>query len=406
MPEAGARRPPERYDVVVVGGRVAGASTALLLARAGHRVAVVDRVRFPSDTLSTHLIWPAGVHLLDEWGVLPELLAAGTPRLRRIRCDVDGVAIDIPVWPESGVDALCAPRRPLLDSTLLTAAAGAGAAVFEQVTVDGVARDGDGRVCGVLGRDRHGRPLQLRASLVVGADGWRSRVARDVGVAGERDQPARNAIHYAYWTGLDDRGIELSYRSPELMAGVFPTNGGACVWVNCDNRRVDELRGDLDAGYLGFLGAAAPDLVVRLHEAARVTPIRGTTGLPGIVRAPWGPGWVLVGDAGCTNDPASAHGITAALLDARLAASAIDTALRDPTRAVTAMRGFHATRDRIGRDIYDLGWAMAGYGWDTATMLELQRRFAAALVAEAREVSELPRWPAETRTDLPVASTG
>jgi flavin-dependent dehydrogenase len=406
MPETGVLRPPEHYDVVVVGGRVAGASTALLLARAGHRVAVVDRVRFPSDTLSTHLIWPAGVRLLEEWGVLSQLLAAGTPRLHRIRCDVDGVAVDVPVWPESGVDALCAPRRPLLDATLLTAAARAGAAVFEQVTVDGVARDHDGRVCGVLGRDRHGRPLQLRTSLVVGADGWRSRVARDVGAAAEREQPARNAIHYAYWTGLEDRGIELWYRSPDLMAGVFPTNGGSCVWVNCDNRRVDEVRADLGAGYLAFLGAAAPDLVPRLREARRVTPIRGTTGLPGIVRTPWGPGWLLVGDAGCTNDPASAHGITAALLDARLAAGAIDTALRDPAHAVTAMQDFHATRDRMGRGIYDLGWAMAGYGWDTATMLQLQGRFAAALVAEAREVGGFAPWPSDARTDLPVASAG
>ena len=382
------------YDAVVVGGRVAGASTALLLARAGHRVAVVDRVRFPSDTLSTHLIWPSGVIQLQRWGLLEAIEDAGTPMLSTIRNDVDGIAFEMPVWTESGVEAVCAPRRTVLDPAILGAAERAGADVFEGVTVDGLSRDGRGRVDGVVGHRDDGQPLHIAAGLVVGADGWRSRVARDAGAAACDQREPSNAVHYAYWSGLDDRGVELWFRSHGLMAGVFPTNGGACVYVNCRSARSGELRSDLDRNYLRFVAEAAPDLAARLATATRTSPVRGTPGLPGFVRQAYGPGWVLVGDAGCTNDPASAHGITAALRDAELAALAIDAGRRDPATADEALQAFQAARDR-SRVLYDLGWAMASYEWDAPAMLDLQARFSVELIREAQETADLPTrpWP-------------
>ena len=383
---------PDGYDAVVVGGRVAGASTALLLARAGHSVAVVDRVRFPSDTLSTHLIWPAGVIQLERWGLLRAILDSGTPVLSTIRNDVDGIVFETPVWAESGVEAVCAPRRTVLDPTILAAAERAGADVFDGVTVDGLSRDRRGSIDGVVGHRDDGRPLRLAARLVVGADGWRSRVARDAGAASHDEYEPSNAIHYAYWSGLDDRGVELWFRSHGLMAGVFPTNDGACVYVNCRSARSRELRSDLDRNYLRFVAEAAPDLAARLATATRTSPVRGTPGLPGFVRQSHGPGWVLVGDAGCTNDPASAHGITAALRDADLAARAIDAGFRDPAAAREAMQAFDEGRDR-SRPLYDLGWAMASYEWDAPTMLDLQARFSVELVREARETADLPTWP-------------
>lgn len=377
------------YDVVVVGGRVAGASTALLLARAGHRVAVVDRVRFPSDTLSTHLIWPSGVIQLQRWGLLEAIMDAGTPMLSTIRSDVDGTVFEMPVWTESGVEAVCAPRRTVLDPTILGAAERAGADVFEGVTVDGLSRDGRGRIDGVVGHGDDGQPLRIAAGLVVGADGWRSRVARDAGAVASDEREPSNAVHYAYWSGLDDRGVELWFRSHGLMAGVFPTNGGACVYVNCRSARSAELRSDLDRNYLRFVAEAAPNLAARLATATLTSSVRGTPGLPGFVRQAYGPGWVLVGDAGCTNDPASAHGITAALRDAELAALAIDAGLRDPATADEALQAFQVGRDR-SRLLYDLGWAMASYEWDAPTMLDLQARFSVELVREAQETSDLP----------------
>jgi 2-polyprenyl-6-methoxyphenol hydroxylase-like FAD-dependent oxidoreductase len=190
-------RRDDGYDAVVVGGRVAGASTALLLARAGHRVAVLDRVRFPSDTLSTHLIWPSGVIQLRRWGLLETIEAAGTPTLSSIRNDVDGYAFAIPVWAESGVEAVCAPRRTLLDPTILAAAEEAGADVLEGVTVDGLSRDARGRIDGVVGHRDDGRALHVTAGVVVGADGWRSRVAREAGAVARDERRPTNAIHYA-----------------------------------------------------------------------------------------------------------------------------------------------------------------------------------------------------------------
>lgn len=383
----------ERYDAVIVGARVAGASTALLLARAGHRVLVVDRARFPSDTLSTHLVWPAGVVQLRRWGLLDAVVASGAPALSAIRTDVDGVAFEVPVWPESGVGALYAPRRTVLDPIILDAAERAGAEVVEGATADALARDAAGRVTGLVGHRDDGRPLHVDARVVVGADGWRSRVARDAGAPAYDEREATNAIHYAYWSGLDDRGVELWYRSAGgLMAGVFPTNEGACVWVNCRADRCGELRRDLGANYLRFVDESAPGLGERLRSAARTSAVRGTPGLPGFLRRPHGPGWMLVGDAGCTVDPASAHGITAALRDAELAATAIDAGLREPGEADRAAARFHAARDRT-RPLYELGWAMASYRWDTASLLDLHAAFAAELVREAQEVAALPTWP-------------
>jgi 2-polyprenyl-6-methoxyphenol hydroxylase-like FAD-dependent oxidoreductase len=393
----------ENYDVVVVGGRVAGAATAMLLARAGHRVAVLERVRMPADTLSTHLVWPAGIVQLRRWGLLDDVVASGAPPLRAITNDVDGTSFSLPVWPESSVDALYAPRRTVLDPLLLSAAARAGASVHEGAIVDGLSRD-DGRVSGVVGRGADGAPIHVAGRWVVGADGHRSRVAREAGAPVYVDRSPVNAVHYAYVEGLDDRGVELWYRTSGLMAGVFPTNGSACVWVNCPAERVAALREDIGRNYRALLAEAAPDLAVRLDAASVVSPVRGTPGLPGLMRRPHGPGWVLVGDAGCTKDPASAHGLTAAMHDAELAAMALDSVLRGRAGVAAAMRAFHHERDRWARPIHDLSWELASYEWDLDRLLDLQLRFAQHLVDEARAVEELPPWTATPERPAVVGS--
>jgi menaquinone-9 beta-reductase len=378
------------YDVVVVGGRVAGASTALLLARAGHRVAVVERTRFPADTLSTNLIWPAGIVQLRAWGLLPAVARTGAPPLTMIHDEVDDVSLDLPVWPESGVDAVYAPRRRELDALLLDAAASAGADVVDGVTVDGLSRDGRNSIDGVIGH-RDGTPVHLTAHIVVGADGWRSGVARAAGATVLEHRPPTNAVHYAYWADLAERGVELWFRSSGRMAGAFPSNDGTCVFVNCPTAETAGLRDDLDTGFRTFLREAAPDLADRIGSAAPGSPIRGTPGLPRIRRTAHGSGWVLVGDAASTTDPASAHGITAALRDAELAARAIDEALRHPTGTRAALAGYEAERDRWRR-IDDIAWEMAAYRWDAARLLELQAAFGQELVREAQSMAGLEAW--------------
>src|SRR5436190_18243076 len=143
------------YDVIVVGARVAGASTAMLLARRGLKVLVVDRATFPSDTLSTHQVQLPGVARLARWGVLDAVLAAGTPVTRDVRFD-------------QGVEAMCSPRRTLLDRVLVDAARAAGAEVRENFAVDEIL--GDGPVTGIRGREKGAPAVTEQARLVIGAD--------------------------------------------------------------------------------------------------------------------------------------------------------------------------------------------------------------------------------------------
>ena len=141
-----------RYDVVVVGARCAGASTAMLLARAGAKVLMVDRQKYGSDVVSTHALMRAGVIQLSRWGLLSKLMATGTPPVRRTAFHYGDEAVHIDVRPEHGVDFLCAPRRTALDSVLVDGAREAGVEVRHGVTVTGL-QFGLGRY-----RDRRRRP--------------------------------------------------------------------------------------------------------------------------------------------------------------------------------------------------------------------------------------------------------
>jgi len=190
-----------RHDVVV-GARVAGSATAMLLARLGHDVAVVDQASFPSDTVSTHSIARSGVVQLRRWGLLDEVLDSGAPAIRQVTFHAGGESVRRTIKHKAGVDLLVAPRRYVLDTILATAAERAGADLRPGVTVTGLQRDGRDRVVGVYGHDRAGAPVELGARWVVGADGLRSRVARSVGAAINELRPVGGATQYAYYTGI------------------------------------------------------------------------------------------------------------------------------------------------------------------------------------------------------------
>jgi flavin-dependent dehydrogenase len=187
-----------RHDVVIVGVRVAGSATAMLLARLGHDVVVVDQASFPSDTVSTHSISRSGVVQLRRWDLLDEVLDSGAPAIRQVTFHAGGESVSRVIKEKSGVDLVVAPRRYVLDTILAAAAERAGAEVRAGVTVTGVRRDGSGRVVGVSGHDRAGAPVELDAHWVVGADGLRSRVASSVGAPFTEVHPANGAAQYAY----------------------------------------------------------------------------------------------------------------------------------------------------------------------------------------------------------------
>jgi len=146
MTEIGALK--SSYDVVVVGARCAGAATAMLLARAGASVLVVEQGSRGADTLSTLALMRAGVLQLARWGLLDAIRAAGTPRIDLTTFHYGDRAVEIPIKPRDGVDALYAPRRTLLDPLLADAARASGADIAYRVRLNELQHDGRGRVTG------------------------------------------------------------------------------------------------------------------------------------------------------------------------------------------------------------------------------------------------------------------
>ena len=168
------------YDAIIVGARCAGSPIAMLLARRGFRVLLVDKATFPSDTISTHILWPHGAEILRRWGLLQRLAATGVPPIcRRMTFDVGPFALRGTI-PDAndGMGGFC-PRRTVLDALLVNAAAESGADVREGFTVDELLVTDD-TVIGIRGRAKGGKPVEERARIVIGADGVNSFVARAV----------------------------------------------------------------------------------------------------------------------------------------------------------------------------------------------------------------------------------
>ena len=212
------------YDVIIVGARVAGSSTAMLLARKGLSVLVVDRASFPSDTLSTHQVQLPGIARLRRWGLLDAVVASGAPATRQVRFDVGPVVLRGHFPTFDGVDALYSPRRTFLDALLLDAARQAGAEVRESFVVEQILVQ-DGRVTGIRGREKGGVPVTETARLVVGADGKHSLVARTVDAPVNQQQPPLSMGCYTYWEGVPVQGGEIYAHQRRAMGAWRPTTG-------------------------------------------------------------------------------------------------------------------------------------------------------------------------------------
>ncbi|WP_170324103.1 NAD(P)/FAD-dependent oxidoreductase [Cryptosporangium phraense] len=368
----------DRYDVVVVGARAAGASTALRLARAGLSVLVVDHGRYGSDTLSTHALMRGGVRQLDRLCVLDAVKAAGTPPIEQVRFAYADGNVGLPVRPTPGVDALYAPRRTVLDRLLVDAAIAAGVEVRYGVDVVGLEHAPGGRVVGVRARTGRGPAESLRARLVVGADGRRSTVARAAGAALRHSGRFGGSGVYGYWSGIPFDGYEWAYR-PGATAGFIPTNDGLlCAFAGSTPERVG--RGGWTA-FWNLLSAASPSMAERLAAGTLESVVRTFPGSPGHLRQAWGPGWALVGDAGSYKDPISSHGLTDALRDAELLSCAALAALRDGDDERTAFDAYEQARDRNALPLLALSDEIVGYRWSAATIRPLTRAMSDAMNA-------------------------
>ena len=339
---------------MIVGARCAGASTAIALARAGRRVVAIDRSRFPSDTLSTHLLWAGGVAELKALGALERVEALGAPRLAEGLAGWSGYEIRGGYTPVEGIDYGLCVRRPGLDAALVETARAAGAEVREKCKATEVLRN-DGRVVGVRCRDADGNERELHAPLVVGADGRRSLIGRGVGA----EQPALmnengRGCYFAYWSDAQPewRRIAAQWRSGEELVTAFPCDGDLLlVLLMPPVGRADDFRRDLEGEYERTV-AAVPELARRLAGCERATKVRHTPSTSSYFRHSSGPGWALPGDAGHFKDPVTAQGIRDALRFGRLLGETVAPVLDDARALDRALVAWERRRDHECLETY------------------------------------------------------
>jgi 2-polyprenyl-6-methoxyphenol hydroxylase-like FAD-dependent oxidoreductase len=341
------------HDVIIVGARCAGSALALMLAREGLNVLVIDRATFPSDTMSGHFIHPAGVSCLRRLGLIESLAALGAPAQETMTVDFGPVVLSgRPAPAVDGTSVGYAPRRYRFDPMLADAAVAAGAYLREGVGFLEPLLE-DGRVVGTRLETPAGRTEVARARLVVGADGKRSRVARTVGAQTYACRPATTCCYYAYWSGFDTTGTRLFVRDG-LFCAVVPTNDGltfaAFAWPHPEFGRV---RSDIGGAY-HEAAATIPWVADRLASARQVERFIGTGDLDSFFRTASGPGWALLGDAGYHKDPITAQGMTDALLHAELLAAAVVEALSGSRPLDAALLGYGRRRDQVARPMYEL----------------------------------------------------
>ena len=381
-----------KFDAVIVGARCAGAATALLLARTGARVLLVDKGAYGSDTLSTHALMRGAVLQLDRWGVLPAIVTAGTPPVHSTTFSYVGQDITVDIEPKFGVGALYAPRRSLLDRALVDAAADSGAEIAYGVRVDDVLVDDRGRVRGIAAVV-DGARRQIEADLVVGADGLHSTIARHVGAPIIVSGRHSTGVLYAYWEGVPVDGYYWQFR-PGASIGAIPTNRRAtCVFVSVTSARFrrEVQHGPASSAFRRLVREVSPSFDARLDGGRQVEPVRGHGGHLGFIKRSTGPGWALVGDAGYFKDPLTAHGITDALRDAELLTRAI---IRG---TAVALEDYEKTRHDLSRRLFEVTDEIASFAWTDDALQSLHRAFSGEMSREVRALAALEPLPCLSR---------
>ena len=315
----------EMYDAIIVGARCAGSPTAMLLARKGYRVLLVDKASFPSDTISTHIIWPHGAEIMDRWGLLDRLAATGCPPIAlNMTFDVGPFALKGGVTDTNGGRGGFCPRRTVLDKLLVDAAVESGAELREEFTVEDLVWAGD-----QVGRDQGPQP-ERRQRGGAGTNGHRGRrcafvVAKVVGAPEYDAIPPLATFYYSYYSGFEAEDIEQYVGATTRAPPASRRNDGltliAAVWPSEQFQR-DTLRHRRERQ------EGARVNTKRRRQAAACTSVRRNgserRASPNYFRKPYGPGWALVGDAGYDKDPITAQGISDAFIDAENLTEALD----------------------------------------------------------------------------------
>jgi flavin-dependent dehydrogenase len=280
------------YDAIVIGARCAGSPIAMLLARKGYRVLLVDRTTFPSDTVSTHVVHPMAAAALKRWELLERVVATGCPAIHTYAFDFGPFTIEGSPGTAASPVSYC-PRRIVLDAILVAAAAEAGAEVREGFAVDEVLIE-DGRAIGIRGSSRGGRSVTEHARIMIGADGRNSVVAQAVRAALYNERPALLAIYYGYWSGLPMHGrFETTIRPHRGFAAAETNDGLTMIVGGWPQSEFAEIKRDLDGAFEQLI-ELSPAFAERARAGKRETRLAGAI-TPNFFRKPFGHGWALVG---------------------------------------------------------------------------------------------------------------
>jgi uncharacterized protein (TIGR03083 family) len=344
-----------RYDAIVVGARVGGSTAATRLANAGWRVLLVDRDRFPSDTVSTHQIFPHGLQVLEELGALDRLRAAHQLRPLRYSWRVLDHEVAGGFSPVGGHDRMYSVRRTALDAALVETAVAAGAELRTGMPVRDLLGAGtlDDPARGVVLADGS----EVTAGWVIGADGRTSIVARRLGLDETDQRRGDLAMLYSYWTGLPDSGwCRIDAQSRRVLMS-SPCEDGVHLLVVSGPAELS--RGSAEqrqAAYLDALHRFPAVLDAQLlDDASQVGPVVSVpeTMMRGFRRLATGPGWALVGDAGLYKHPATGQGISDALTQSRY----VGTALAEHGH----LADFQAWRDAQDAGHYEFSFVAATF---------------------------------------------
>jgi 2-polyprenyl-6-methoxyphenol hydroxylase-like FAD-dependent oxidoreductase len=339
------------YDVIITGARCGGASTAMLLARKGYRVLLLDRAPFPSEIPHGHFIHNEGPRLLKKWGLLDAVVRTNCPPLTRHLFDFGDYPMLAKDMVMDGVACGYAPRRKLLDQILVEAAVEAGAEFRDRYLVEAVLWHGS-QVCGVAGRDtKTGRPTQEHATIVIGADGRNSPIAHWVQAPMYDECPTLTCWYWSFWADLAVDEVELYIRDHRVLLAMATNDGLTNVAISWPVNMFPQVRANVEKQFYSAL-EYVPALAERVRAGRRVERFYGTADLPNFFRRPYGPGWALVGDAGCHKDPMTALGMSDAFRDADLLATAINLGLSGETPLQTAFADYEQQRNSAGMPSY------------------------------------------------------
>lgn len=347
----------QTYDAIIVGARIAGAATAALLAQQGAQVLLLERARFPAPTVSCPIFFGNSLHVLERIGALAAVESIGAPRITFYGTRTPEIDL-VTRLPESfGRDYAYSIRRDVLDEAILRRVqTHPNITLVEGFDVREVVWS-TGRVVGVRGRLRGGPEQTCYTDAVIGADGKRSLVARQVHAPLYDRIAGASAIFYAYYRNFAPlhEPSAVVYADPTSQKGVlvFDADAGlTVVSVGVPAEEFDAARKDAE-GTLERIWRSFPELARRGRNAVRATLVMGQGPVDSFYRQSYGPGWALVGDAGHSIDPITGQGINNALHSAELFAAAW-AKTRRRAAWITAMTQYQRRRDAATRPMWEL----------------------------------------------------